>query len=499
MPETSLRALPKSDFDFWAAHHLLARAGFGGTPDQVRALSQLGLDDAVDYIVEYEGLPQPDADASSFRADIMRPATPEEAAQLRDARRAGDEVTLEKYRQMRQARQRTDRAQIADARKWWLERMIETPRPLEEKMTLFWHGHFATGYRAIEDSWHMLMQNQMFRENATGNFASLLSGAIRDPAMLRYLNNNQNRRQRPNENLARELMELFSLGEGNDYTEQDIKEGARALTGYTYSDDTFVFNERNHDSETKSILGRTGRFDGDDFVQIILSRRSCSEFICLKLYRFFVNDAPTVPDKEQSRFIANLAKKFRASRYELKPVLKALFRSQHFYDQAHRAAVVKSPTQLTVQVIRTLQTPTRELDALTSAGALMGQNLFEPPSVKGWDGGRSWINTSTLFVRQNLAVYLLTGKRPDIYDWQLSPDKYEPNHLLAHLQRNTRGQVEPQEALPYLCRFLLGTTPHPTRIASLTEFTNTHGGRVDGDRLLGVLCLITSMPEYQLC
>lgn len=499
MPETSLRALPKKEFDFWAAHHLLSRAGFGGTPDQVRALSQLGLDDAVDYIVEYDELPEPDADSSIFSADIMRPNTPQETADYRRARENGDEEAIERFRKMRQERQRADRRQIANARKWWLERMIETPRPLEEKMTLFWHGHFATGYRAIEDSWHMLMQNQMYRVNATGNFADLLFGTIRDPAMLRYLNNNQNRRQSPNENLARELMELFSLGEGNDYSERDIKEGARALTGYTYRDDDFVFNGRNHDGGTKSILGRTGEFDGDDFVRIILSRRSCSEFICLKLYRFFVNDSPTVPDEGQRKFLANLAKTMRSNKYELKPVLKTLFRSRHFYDHQNRAAIVKSPTQLTVQAIRTLRTPVRELDALASAGDLMGQNLFEPPSVKGWDGGRSWINTSTLFVRQNLAIYLLTGKRPDIYDWQVSPDRYDPSHLLAHLETDDRGQVAPEEALPYLCRFTLGAPPHPKRIEILMEYSRTHGGRLDGDRLLGALCLITSMPEYQLC
>jgi len=499
MPETTLRALPQKDFDFWAAHHLLSRAGFGGTPDQVRALTQLGLDDAVDYIVDYDELPEPDVDSSIFSADIMRPATPEESAAYRRARQQGDEAELEKFRKMRQDRQRTDRAQIAAARKWWLERMIETPRPLEEKMTLFWHGHFATGYRAIEDSWHMLMQNQMHRVNATGNFADLLFKTIRDPAMLRYLNNNQNRKQSPNENLSRELMELFSLGEGNDYTESDIKEGARALTGYTYRDDEFIFNERNHDGGTKAILGRTGTFDGDDFVRIILSRRSCSEFVCQKLYRFFVNDSPTVPDDDQKRFIANLAKTFRSKKYELKPVLKALFRSRHFYDPSNRASVVKSPTQLTVQVIRTLRTPARELDALASAGDLMGQSLFEPPSVKGWDGGRSWINTSTLFVRQNLSIYLLTGKRPDIYDWQISPDPYEPGHMLAHLETDRRGRVDPGEAMGYLCRFMLGATPHPTRTETLMSFAEQHGNRIDGDRLLGALCLITSMPEYQLC
>jgi uncharacterized protein (DUF1800 family) len=317
--------------------------------------------------------------------------------------------------------------------------------------------------------------------------------------MLRYLNNNQNRKERPNENFSRELMELFSLGEGNDYSEQDIKEGARALTGYTYRDDEFVFNERQHDGGPKTILGRSGDFDGDDFVRIILSRRVCSEFLALKLYRFFVNDAPDVPTQEQRPFLKTLAKKIRSGEYEVKPVLKALFKSRHFYAEANRCAVVKSPVQLTVQTIRSLQTPVRDLTTLAAANELMGQSIFEPPSVKGWDGGRSWINTSTFFIRQNLAIYLLTGKRPDIYDWQLSGTRYDPSILLASLDSDARGRVDPDEALPYLCRFMLGDIPHPSRLKSLGEFIGEHGDRIDGDRLTGVLCLITSMPEYQLC
>ncbi|MCH2144246.1 MAG: DUF1800 domain-containing protein [Phycisphaerales bacterium] len=498
MPETTLRALNRQDFDFWAAHHLLSRAGFGGTPDQVLSLSRLGLDDAVDFIVDYQSLPEPEVSAG-FQSDIMRPPTREESMAYQQARRSGDEEALSEFRRRRQERQAADRKQVEEMRKWWLERMIETPRPLEEKMTLFWHGHFATGYRAIEDSWHMYMQNRMFRTEATGNFGRLLYGIIRDPAMLRYLNNNQNRKQRPNENLSRELMELFSLGEGNEYTESDIKEGARALTGYTYEDDEFRYNERNHDQDQKTILGRTGNFDGDDLVGIILSRRVCSEFIAMKLYKFFVNDEPSVPNKEQRTFITAMGRRLRTHEYDLKPLLKALFKSEHFYAPENRCSVVKSPIQLMVQTIRSLRTPVRDLSTLSAAGDLMGQSILEPPSVKGWDGGRSWINTSTLFVRQNLAVYLLTGKRPDIYDWQVSGVRYDGDHMLSTLERDERGRVSPQEALPYLCRFLLGSEPHPSRLETLNAFLDRHGGRIDGDRLVGALCLITSMPEYQLC
>jgi len=287
-----LRALPSRDFGEREARHLLNRAGFGGSPEQVRELAAMGLDAAVDSLVEFQTVPMLPVRADEFDSDIVRPANEEERAELRRARERGDEAALDRYRREIQARQRSDRRQIAAMQAWWLDRMIQTPRPLEEKLALFWHGHFATSYRGTQDSYHMFLQNRLFRAHAAGSFTELCHGMIRDPAMLRYLNNNNNRRQAPNENLARELMELFTLGEGNVYTERDIREGARALTGYTFHDDEFVFRRRWHDSDMKTIFGQTGAFDGDDFVRLILSQRIVSEFICMKLYRFFVSDQP---------------------------------------------------------------------------------------------------------------------------------------------------------------------------------------------------------------
>jgi uncharacterized protein (DUF1800 family) len=387
---------------------------------------------------------------------------------------------------------------MAELQMWWLQRMIETPRPLEEKMTLFWHGHFATGYRAIEDSYHMFLQNQLFRVNAVGSFKRLTHQIVRDPAMLRYLNNNQNRRQAPNENLARELMELFTLGEGNDYTEDDIKEGARALTGNTYVDDSFVFQRRWHDDGVKTILGRKGNWDADKFVDLIFDRPVVSEYMCWKLYRFFVNDLPGVPDEASQQFILKLARDFRRAKYRIKPVLKTLFASEHFYDPANVASQIKSPTQLVVQAIRSLRTPTRQLRTLLSASDLMGQNLFMPPSVKGWDGGRAWINTSTLFVRQNLMVYLLTGRRPDHYPWDRDGSTYVAEHLIEHLDKG-RGEFDINEVATYLLRFNLGAEPNRERVATLEKFVEERGGRLTNDMLIALLALITAMPEYQLC
>lgn len=493
----SLKPLPEREFDYWKAHHLLNRAGFGGTPSQVRALANMGLEKAVDYLVDYENVAGETVEAKRFDPDIMRPRTEEERGQYAMARRAGDEAALERLRNERIAAQRADRQQMQEMQIWWLKRMIESGRPLEEKMTLFWHGHFATGYRKIEDSYHMFMQNQMFRAYAVDNFRKLAHGIIRDPAMLRYLDNNLNNKNSPNENLARELMELFTLGEGNVYTEKDIKEGARALTGYTYDDDNFVFVKRVHDDGPKYILGETGRFNGEDFVNIILTKNVCSEFICLKLYKYFVIDLPGDPDSPGRKFVIELAKVFREKNYEIKPVLKALFTSAHFYDDANTAALIKSPIQLIVSAVRSMRTPTRSLSALLAASGLMGQNIFYPPSVKGWDGGRSWINTSTLFVRQNLLVYLLTGRRPDAYPWESDGSTFDATPLVEHL----RGEdgIDTRQAVTYLLRFVLVREPLPRRVDELVTFIKDHGGITSNNALIALLSLITAMPEYQLC
>ena len=499
MPTGSLKPLQKQSFGYDQALHLLNRAGFGGTPSQVRALAEMGLDTAVEYVVDYKANAAELAlDSDEFDAGIMRPPSEDERDEFRRARRMQDEVKLEQLRIERQRREREDRQQVASMQRWWLRRMIETPRPLEEKMTLFWHGHFATGYRKIEDSYHMLMQNMLFRRHAVGNFRELTHGIIRDPAMIAYLDNQQNRKQAPNENLARELMELFTLGEGHAYTEDDIKEGARALTGYAFEDDEFIFRPRQHDDGAKRILGRTGTFNGEDFVDIILSQPEASQFICWKLYRFFVNDMPGEPTDDGQAYVLKLARQLRDGKYELQPVLMTMFKSEHFYDPANMACQIKSPTQLVVQAIRSLRTPPRRLEALLSASDLMGQNILNPPSVKGWDGGRAWINTSTMFVRQNLMIYLLTGQRPEAYPWEADGSVYDATHLVEHL-KDGEGNVNARDAVGYLLRFCLGAEPHPQRVETLVEFVNAHGGTIDNEMLIALLSLITAMPEYQLC
>lgn len=511
--DTPYQPIARKEFDFAAAQHLLSRAGFGGTPAQIRALVERGPEGAVELLLDFrrgaseepsvEGRP---AAGIELRSDIMRQPTPEEREAERRARAMKDEETIARLQAMRQQRERDDRAQLALMQRWWLSRMIETPRPLEEKLTLFWHGHFATGYRTIENSWHMALQNEMFRRRAAGNFEVLVRGIISDPAMLKYLDNDENRRASPNENLARELLELFTLGEGNGYTERDIKEGARALTGRTFRGNDYFFDQQQFDTKPKEIFKRRGAFDGDAFVSMILERPECAQFLASKFYRYFVSDAPRV-SRDGKEVVLRMAKEMRESDYDMRPALRSLFLSRHFYAPENRLAIIKSPVQLIVQTVRSLGTPTREMKSLVDAGDLMGQQLFQPPSVKGWDGGRSWINTATLFVRQNVVVYLVTGRRPQGFDWSASEMSWDASHLIEHL-RDQRGELDTRDAVRGLASFALGGSVAPERVAQLETFlANLDPNKIPDieretltdDRIKAILCLVGAMPEYQLC
>ena len=497
MATSSMKRIPERQFDYWKAQHLLNRAGFGGSPAQVLALRNMGPADAVDRLLS-SGDPET-VDTERFDRNIMQPRTEQERRQIQTARRSGNEEVLEQARMQRQERQRRDRRQMADIQKWWMERLIESPHPAQEKITLFWHGHFATGYRPVEDSYHMFLQNQLFRNNAFGNFKDdLVHPIIRDPAMIKYLNNNQNNKNSPNENLGRELMELFTLGEGRGYTEQDIKEGARTLTGYTFRDDTFQFVSRNHDDGGKSIFGRSGRWDGHDFVELIFTRPSAATFICEKLYRFYVNNAPNGFTKTQQSVIRKMAATLKKSNWAIRPVLRQLFLSEHFYDAENTGAVIKSPVQLVVQAVRSLRTPSRDLGTLHQACELMGQSLFNPPSVKGWEGGRKWINTSTLFIRQNILLYLLTGRDSESRAWDSNrATLYDATHLVDHLE-GIDGRDTTRDGVVYLLRFAHSVPPDEGRVQQWTTYVKDRGGRFDNDTLINLLALVTAAPEYQL-
>lgn len=297
----------------------------------------------------------------------------------------------------------------------WLHRMLLTPHPLRERMTLFWHDHFATSNAKVGNPSLMRRQNSLLRREALGDFRALLTAMAKDPAMLLWLDSTTNRKAHPNENYAREVMELFTLGRGH-YSEKDIQEAARAFTGTFVQGDGYRHVASQHDGGAKTILGRTGSFAGDDVAAILLDQPACAEYLCGKLFALFVSEVdPPSPD-----LLAPLAAAFRDSGYQISVPVAMILRSRLFFDPAMRRRRVKSPVEFTVGTIRALEivNPTVSSDALAETTAGMGQALFLPPSVAGWDGGPSWINTTTTLARTNFILALLgddprLGKRFD--------------------------------------------------------------------------------------
>jgi uncharacterized protein (DUF1800 family) len=369
------------------AAHLLSRAGFGGTREEIDALYRKGPEAAVDLMLNGDGDGGPD-----FVPSVTEP--PDRKA-LRD-------MTPEARKEAGKEFKTKSRAQLQQLREWWVGRMIRTRHPLEEKMTLFWHGHFTSAMSDVKNSYLLWLQNRTLRRYALGNFGALTQAIAKDPAMLVYLNNDKNRRSAPNENFARELMELFTLGIGN-YDETDVKEAARAFTGWTFEHAAFVERKAQHDDGTKTVLGRKGNLDGEDVIATILAKPETARFIAAKIFRYFAHEAPA------DDVIEGLAKTLRASGYEVRPMLHQLFLSQAFYDERAIGTRVKSPIELFVGAFRILPFDRVPTKMIAPAAARLGQDLFQPPNVKGWPGGRDWISTSTFLERQRL-VSILFGR-----------------------------------------------------------------------------------------
>jgi uncharacterized protein (DUF1800 family) len=432
------------------AAHLLQRAGFGATPAELNRAVAAGMDKTVEALLEF-----------GDRADA--PATVHD---------------------------------IESVRAWWVERMLDGRQPLREKLTLFWHGHFATSVRDGGNARHMFIQNEFLRKNCLGNFRELLLGISRDPAMLRFLNNDTNHKRRPNENYARELMELFSMGVGH-YTETDVKAAARAFTGWTVRGDAFFFNAADHDDGVKTFLGVTGPLDGADIVDIILRQPCTARFIAAKLLRFFVADPPDPSVVEEAAAL------LRDHRYELKPLLRAIFRSEYFYSPAAYRAQIKSPAQLVVGSVRALELPA-EPSALAAAMRNLGQDLFAPPTVKGWDGGEAWINTTTLLLRYNFAGDLIEGHltaASPAAPTRMSggrPRPQKPPKPTRPLNRLYGPDIaaDAPRLVDALAGRLLQAWLEPTARQWLIAQADTL--RVS-ERPAAIAHLIMSMPDYQLC
>lgn len=422
--QDDLSALPPSEWSYDRAAHLLAHAGFGGLPQDIEALADLGAERAVESLVHYDRIPNPKMrpfvesglwDPSFVGFPDSRP----EATDRAEAQGAsmGVDVKPAGNRPMQPVSDRFFywlRATMLETRRlgyWWANRMLQTTHPVEQKMALFWHGHFATHENKVRDYRKMHQQIELFERNATGNLRDLTIQVAQNPAMLYFLDAQYNVKGAPNENFAREVMELFTMGVGN-YTEKDVRECARAFTGWYFDDLAFKVDPEKHDAGVKEFLGRSGNFDGVDVLEMIFEQPVTAEFLAAKIYRFLVRDEIS-PALRQA-----LGAVLRGADYELKPLLTAIFTSKDFYSAASYGGHIKGPVEHMVAMLKHLGAESMPgVPDFNQSTIAMGQHLLNPPSVAGWAGGKAWITPGLLIARGNVARDVLIPDMTGFRDW----------------------------------------------------------------------------------
>ncbi|HET9392040.1 MAG TPA: DUF1800 domain-containing protein [Candidatus Rubrimentiphilum sp.] len=458
------------------AAHLLRRAGFGSTPDEAKRYGSMGVHAAVDALINFPstaGLPAPD-NLYDPRATLMQ--------YFQSGVRPGmvDDTTKRKIGQ--EVRQ-NERQSVIALQRWWLNRMLATPAPLQEKMALYFHGHFTSA--AIQKGVTPVMtynQNQLFRDNALGNLRELTWQVSIDPAMMIYLDNARSDPQHPNENYARELMELFTLGVGN-YSEQDVRESARAWTGYVLrprvGDVQFVASR--HDDGSKTFLGQTGNFTGRDIVDIIYKQPAAAMFFANSLLNFFVYNGP------EPELVEAVAKLIRKNDYNLKPVMSTLLRSNVFFSNRTYRALVKSPVEFVIGTYK--QFDAKQVDDRAQRALFaMGQVLFYPPNVAGWPGGANWLTSQTVIARENFLASMVNSPMMDDVGWM------------------QQVPMKASQAAHDLVQTVLHGDASPQGIAQVTDYLNGVNtsalGMLSGEnypeRVRGAAYLTMAMPAYQL-
>ena len=445
--------------------HLLRRAGFGCTPDEFARYTVMGFDAAVSSLVSFD----PAQDQA-----------------------VGKGLSLASY----------DYDKLEPLQSYWIRRMLYTAAPLQEKMALFWHSHFATSDAKIHNRWDMWQQNQIFRSQALGSFDVLVKAVAHDPALLIWLDNANSHKKKPNENFGRELMELFTTGVGN-YTEEDVKASARAFTGWTVKNSpppanvphrpnqvrsTFVFRDKDHDDSTKTFLGQTGAFDGDDIIDILVQQPATARFISRKLWEFFVWANP------DQNIVNRLAQVYFDSNYSIKAVVEAIFRSPEFVSDDAFHAQIKSPVEFLIGTLKALNVSDMPAD-LPMALKRMGQDLFHPPSVAGWPGGRAWITTATFYERLNTINTLLTqGENRSLLDSHIltSTTLSSPNAVVDYyadlLLHRDIAENDRQDLIAYL------GAGDGFRTSDLADVN----ARTPDQKIRGLLHLMMSSATYQL-
>lgn len=452
--------------------HLYWRAGFGLSPAEWAEKKPMPLRKAVDELFSQARkpalLPVPELDL------------PSEPRML--------------DREQIQERQRMERQRVLESNFSWLQRMANPQEPaLLERMTLFWHGHFACD---IDNSVLAVQYLNTLRSHALGKFRDLVVAIAREPAMIRYLNNQQNRKDQPNENFARELLELFTIGRGN-YTETDIKEGARAFTGWSSTlRGEYIFRPGQHDYDRKTFFGKTGNFDGTDIIDLILERKETALFIVKKIYRYFVNE--TGPEER----IHALALEFYASGYDISRLMQTIFGSDWFYLPENMGNKIKSPVELLAGMIRSLGLQFEDGLGAVFIQRALGQVLFHPPNVAGWPGGKSWIDNSTLMTRLNLPTIFLASAeanlRPKddltVKERSAGLRRLKATYDLQPFSRLIR-QNDPEAALNSLREYLLQKESAVDNATIRQYIQATEPGAFLAQSIMRIM----SLPEYQMC
>jgi hypothetical protein len=422
-----LTPISAADWNYDRAAHLLAHAGFGGTPAEIEKLADAGFERAVRSLVHYESIPNPKMQpfVESGFWDPTLNVFPESRPEATDrAIKSGTSMGVDnKPSGKRPIQPASDRffywlrATMLETRRlgyWWANRMLQTTHPLEEKMALMWHGHFATHENKVRDYRKMVQQIDLFEKGATGNIRDLTVQVAQNPAMLYFLDAQYNVKGAPNENFAREVMELFTMGVGN-YTEKDVREGARAFTGWYFDNLTFKIDPSKHDDGPKTFLGKTGNFDGVDALKIIFEQPVTAEYFAGKIYRFLVRDelAPELKTK--------LGAVLRDNNYDVKPLLTVIFSSKDFYSEASYGAHIKGPVEYMVAMMKHLGVEAIPgVPDFNQSTIAMGQYLLNPPSVAGWAGGKAWITPGLLIARGNIARDVLIPDMTGFRDWNFA-------------------------------------------------------------------------------
>lgn len=485
--------------------HLYSRAGFGISYPEWEDKAKQPLEKSVSKLFRDSDLDEPIRAAENLLAgqERQRPKNMQRRRQGGDpdtapsmegdsrGRASAEKPSREQLRMLL----KQGREQVKDVNIAWIKQMSTSPAVLREKMTFFWHDHFAC---RSNNGFFAQQLNNVHRKYALGSFRELLLEVSKSPAMLQFLNNQQNRKQKPNENFARELMELFTIGRGH-YTEQDVREAARAFTGWAYrpASAVFTFRKKQHDFGSKTFMGKTGNFNGEDIIDIILEKKETADFLAEKLYRFFVNEV------SEPAPVQELSQTLYQSDYDIGKTMEKMLGSSWFYDEKNIGTRIKSPVEFIVGLNRSFGLQYEDDQSLLLMQRALGQVLFYPPNVSGWAGGQSWIDSTTLISRLRIPSVLLNGGEIELAG---NPDPEEEaiiaqnEKFKSRLQRRIKASVNWE-------RFL-GSLPETISREELAALLLAPGLQSAHGEFLSlikekdaktIVIQLVSLPEYQLC